>query len=64
MTWHKKVDVMGPSDWSISVSTTDGVDGILVNVVSPAGYVHLTPNQAGGLAHALQEAIQHAQEVK
>ena len=66
MTWHKKVDVMGPDDWSITVSTTDGVEGITLRTMNALGFlsVGLTTNQAGDLAHALQEAIQKAQEAK
>lgn len=39
MTWSKKVDVMGLADWSITVSTTTGVEGITLTLIAPTGRI-------------------------
>lgn len=64
--WHKKTDARG--GFSVTVGY-DGVGpgdpGIYLHLIDPMSatrretMVYLTPNQAGDIAHALEEAIEH-----
>ena len=68
MTWHKKVKARFKVSLAVNV---DAANDIRVDVdydppipEAELIFFYLTQNQAGDLAHALQEAIQKATEAK